>query len=147
MDSLKLICPSFISRHLEVGSAVNTRTLALCLAAPHVLYGFIWFFPHIWRSHFRHHSVRVFDCAAWVLKGTLKLLTSKFLALQASIHRSHAVVTHFLSEGCIWTEFGTKAVPLAEGMYYSQYAQRNWGGLIGRMQVPTVPLLHMSSGP
>lgn len=44
-------------------------TLALALAAPHVLYAFIWFFPSVWRRRFGERSVAVFDGAAWVLKG------------------------------------------------------------------------------
>ena len=45
--------------------------LALALAAPHVLYGFIWFFPDAWRARFGKQSVLVFDSVAWVLKGTI----------------------------------------------------------------------------
>ena len=44
-------------------------SLALALAAPHVLYAFIWFFPSVWRRRFGERSVAVFDGTAWVLKG------------------------------------------------------------------------------
>lgn len=43
--------------------------LALALAMPHLLYGFIWFFPSVWRRWFGNQSVLVFDSVAWVLKG------------------------------------------------------------------------------
>ncbi len=43
--------------------------LALALAAPHLLYGFIWFFPNVWQGRFGQQSVLVFDSVAWVLKG------------------------------------------------------------------------------
>lgn len=43
-------------------------SLALALAMPHLLYGFIWFFPSVWRRWFGNQSVVVFDSIAWVLK-------------------------------------------------------------------------------
>jgi methylene-fatty-acyl-phospholipid synthase len=54
--ALKMVVPS-----VEWG-------LALALAAPHLLYGFIWFFPQNWQAQFGKRSVLVFDSCAWVLK-------------------------------------------------------------------------------
>lgn len=44
---------------------------AVCsaLAAPHLLYAFIWFFPRRWMAWFGKRSVKVFETVAWLLKG------------------------------------------------------------------------------
>lgn len=40
-----------------------------CLAAPHILYAYIWFFPQQWMAAFKKRSVEAFETLAWVLKG------------------------------------------------------------------------------
>jgi len=45
-----------------------------CLALPHLLYAYIWFFPHKWRALFKKQSVDVFEKLAWLLKGADSLL-------------------------------------------------------------------------
>ncbi len=45
--------------------------VALAIAAPHVLYAYIWFFPDKWRGAFKSQSVEVFHNIAWALKGAL----------------------------------------------------------------------------
>ena len=42
------------------------------LALPHLLYAFIWFFPHLWMNAFKKRSVEVFETVAWLMKGTLQ---------------------------------------------------------------------------
>ena len=46
----------------------NWMTVA-ALAAPHLLYAFIWFFPQKWMKAFDKSSVMVFENFAWMLKG------------------------------------------------------------------------------
>jgi hypothetical protein len=41
------------------------------LAAPHFLYAFIWYMPHLWMRAFGKKSVNVFETTAWLLKGML----------------------------------------------------------------------------
>lgn len=90
--------------HLEAGSASSTFILALCLAAPHVLYGYIWFFPHIWRSRFKEQSVYVFDCSAWVLKGTLQHSYACISMFQTPLRASLPYIYLTLPED--WTRYG-----------------------------------------
>jgi hypothetical protein len=40
-----------------------------CLALPHLLYAYIWFFPNKWMAIFKKDSVQVFENIAWLLKG------------------------------------------------------------------------------
>lgn len=40
-----------------------------CLALPHLLYAFIWFFPQRWMAAFKKSSVVIFENVAWALKG------------------------------------------------------------------------------
>ena len=40
-----------------------------CLAAPHLLYAYIWYFPQQWLAAFKKQSVWVFEAVAWALKG------------------------------------------------------------------------------
>lgn len=40
-----------------------------CIAAPHLLYAFIWFQPHIWRQRFGSKAVSTFADIAAALKG------------------------------------------------------------------------------
>ena len=69
MARLDAILPAVAAHLPKPGTAASTYLVALCLAAPHLLYGYIWFFPASWRSRFKQRSVFVFDCTAWVLKG------------------------------------------------------------------------------
>ena len=39
------------------------------LAAPHLLYAFIWFFPRTWQAAFKKRSVEAFETVAWLLKS------------------------------------------------------------------------------
>ena len=43
--------------------------LVVALALPHLLYAFIWFFPHLWMRAFKKSSVETFELLAWTLKG------------------------------------------------------------------------------
>ncbi|KAI7841557.1 hypothetical protein COHA_004728 [Chlorella ohadii] len=43
-------------------------TVAGCLAAPHLLYAYIWFFPRSWQAIFKKRSVEAFETVAWLLK-------------------------------------------------------------------------------
>lgn len=49
---------------------VNTWLVLAVLASPHVLYAYVWFFPHRWMSIFKKDSVEVFENIAWMLKCT-----------------------------------------------------------------------------
>ena len=40
-----------------------------CLAAPHFLYAYIWFFPKQWQAVFKKRSVEAFETLAWLLKS------------------------------------------------------------------------------
>ena len=40
-----------------------------CLALPHLLYAYIWFFPDRWMAVWKKSSVQVFENFAWALKG------------------------------------------------------------------------------
>lgn len=44
---------------------------AVCaaLAAPHLLYAYIWFFPRQWQAIFKKRSVEAFETLAWLLKS------------------------------------------------------------------------------
>lgn len=44
-------------------------TVAGGLAAPHLLYAFIWFFPRSWQAIFKKRSVEAFETVAWLLKS------------------------------------------------------------------------------
>ena len=47
----------------------SNYTVCACLAAPHLLYAYIWFFPQHWRAAFKQRSVEAFETVAWLLKG------------------------------------------------------------------------------
>ena len=40
-----------------------------CLAAPHLLYAYIWFLPRQWQAIFKKRSVEAFETLAWLLKS------------------------------------------------------------------------------
>ena len=69
MTHFDALMSGIMAYHPTAGTAASTWLVALCLAAPHVLYGYIWFFPAVWRARFKEKSVFVFDCTAWVFKG------------------------------------------------------------------------------
>lgn len=52
-------------------SALEASNLVVCaaLAAPHLLYAFIWFRPLQWHAWFGKNGCRVFEGLAWLLKG------------------------------------------------------------------------------
>lgn len=56
--------------------------VVVALALPHLLYAFIWYFPHIWMRLFRKSSVRVFESMAWLLKGTSLVVSVLSFLLQ-----------------------------------------------------------------
>lgn len=39
------------------------------LAAPHLLYAYIWFLPKQWQAIFKKRSVETFETVAWLLKS------------------------------------------------------------------------------
>ena len=52
----------------------SNYTVCACLAAPHLLYAYIWFFPQHWRAAFKQRSVEAFETVAWLLKGVASCL-------------------------------------------------------------------------
>jgi hypothetical protein len=50
--------------------------VVFCLAAPHLLYAFIWYHGGQWRRIFEKRSVLVFEIIAWVLKGASAALST-----------------------------------------------------------------------
>ena len=54
--------------HMDPLTASNWGAAA-CLAAPHVLYAFIWQHPRAWLRAFPKQAVQAFENAAWALKG------------------------------------------------------------------------------
>lgn len=65
---------------LDSQLAVSDWLLVVVLAIPHLLYAFIWFFPHLWMRAFKKNSAEVFESMAWLLKGksSLNALHQKF---------------------------------------------------------------------
>jgi hypothetical protein len=59
---------SFLSE--QDAAHVSNWGVVGALALPHLLYAFIWYFPHMWMRLFGKSSVRVFESMAWLLKGT-----------------------------------------------------------------------------
>ncbi len=76
--------------------------VALAIAAPHVLYAYIWFFPDKWRAAFTSQSVEVFHNIAWALKrappehashvGQFAYCTMSDARLTAGLHACSAAV-------------------------------------------------------
>ena len=54
---------------LPLSEDASNYLVVAALASPHVLYAFIWYFPHIWRKQFGKKGVEVFETCAWLLKG------------------------------------------------------------------------------
>eukprot|EP00887_Chlorella_sp_A99_P005383 scaffold1.g5383.t1 len=57
-------------------AAVSPEQLALsnwavlaALAAPHLLYAYIWFYSKQWHAAFKSYACEVFEWVAWALKG------------------------------------------------------------------------------
>lgn len=59
---------------LQHAGDCSNWALVGALALPHLLYAYIWYFPHIWMRLFGRSSVRVFESMAWFLKGTSLVL-------------------------------------------------------------------------
>ena len=55
-------------------------TLA-ALAAPHLLYAFIWFYPHAWQHWFGKRACEWFERIAWALKGKTTVCVSACVQL------------------------------------------------------------------
>lgn len=47
----------------------SNYTVCAALAAPHLLYAYIWFFPRRWMALFGKNSCKTFETVAWLLKG------------------------------------------------------------------------------
>lgn len=60
--------PDLQFRTMDALEASNW-TVAGCLAAPHLLYAYIWFFPRSWQAIFKKRSVEAFETVAWLLKS------------------------------------------------------------------------------
>jgi hypothetical protein len=52
-------------------AVISNWTVVICLALPHFLYAFIWFFPQRWRAMFPQNPIQVFENTAWLLKGAI----------------------------------------------------------------------------
>ena len=52
-------------------AALGDWLLFATLAAPHVLYAYVWLFPGRWRGIFRRNPVNAFATVASLLKGAL----------------------------------------------------------------------------
>ncbi len=53
---------------MDALSLTNWGVVA-ALAAPHILYAFIWCLPDLWMKVFKKKSVDVFGTVAWLLKS------------------------------------------------------------------------------
>ena len=54
---------------MELSKLDPNYIVCAALAAPHLLYAFIWFLPHRWMAIFKKRSVEAFETVAWLLKG------------------------------------------------------------------------------
>ena len=55
---------------IRTSPALGDWLLFAVLAAPHVLYAFVWLFPSRWRAVFRRSPLNMFAAFATALKGS-----------------------------------------------------------------------------
>lgn len=66
-----LLLAALLGRALSTMDALEASNwgVAGALAAPHLLYAYIWFLPKQWQAIFKKRSVETFETVAWLLKS------------------------------------------------------------------------------